>query len=160
MALDAELQITGPSGSRSIALAELHLLPGDAPWIETRLAPGELITAIIVSDSPAARRSHYLKVRDRATFEWALASAAVAVELGERGRVVDARVAVGGVATVPWRLIASEQALRGRELTREVCDLAASSATNGARPHTDNAYKLPLMRNTVARALRQLGGLE
>ena len=159
VALDAELQVTGPSGARSIVLAELHRLPGDTPWIETRLAPGELITAITVPDSPASRRSHYLKVRDRTTFEWALASAAVAVELDERDRVVDARVAVGGVATVPWRLTASEQALRGRELTREVCDLAATSATAGARPHPGNAYKLPLIRSTVARALRQLGGL-
>ena len=157
-ALDATVTIAGPQGERAIAVTELHRPPGATPAVETQLAPGELITAI---DLPADRggwRSHYLKVRDRASFEWSIASAAVALDL-DGGVVRDVRIAVGGVATTPWRLPQVEAALRGRRLTPELVRGAAALATEGAVPHARNLYKVELIRRTVARALEETGGL-
>ena len=155
-ALDATVTIAGPSGERVITMTDLHQPPGATPEIETQLAPGELITAI---DLPADRRgwrSHYLKVRDRASFEWSIASAAVALDLdGETVR--DVRIAVGGVATTPWRLPQVEAALRGRRLTPELARGAAALAAEGAVPHGRNLYKVELIRRTVTRALEETG---
>src|SRR5262249_30695492 len=104
MALDATLELRGANGARrQVPLAEFYRLPGDTPHVETVLAPGELIEAVTVAASPAAHNSHYLKVRDRASFEFALVSTAVAVET-DGGAVRDIRVAAGGVGTRPWRL--------------------------------------------------------
>ena len=157
-ALDATVTISGPQGERVIAVTDLHRPPGATPEVETQLAPGELITAI---DLPADRRgwrSHYLKVRDRASFEWSIASAAVALDLdGETVR--DVRIAVGGVATTPWRLPQVEAALRGRRLTPELARGAAALAADGAVPRGRNLYKVELIRRTVARALEETGGL-
>ncbi len=108
---------------------------------------------------PAARRSHYLKVRDRASFEWSIASAAVALDLGEDGTVRDVRIAVGGVATKPWRLPQVEAALQGRRLTPALAQAAAAHAADGAVAHGRNAYKVELIRRTVARALVETGAL-
>ena len=157
--LDATLQIAGPGGTRTIALADLHLLPGSTPHIETQLHPGELITRIDIPPSRAAARSHYLKVRDRASFEWAVTSAAVAIELNDAGVVLDARVAVGGVATTPWRVPSVEAALRGRPLTTDLCRQVAAAAADGAVTHGANAFKTTLIPRTVARALAEAGGL-
>ena len=157
-ALDATVTIAGPQGERVIAMTDLHRPPGATPEIETRLAAGELITAI---DLPADRRgwrSHYLKVRDRASFEWSIASAAVALDLDGQ-TVRDARIAVGGVATTPRRLPQVETALRGRELTPELARRAAALAAEGAVPRGRNLYKVELIRRTVARALEETGGL-
>ena len=159
LVLDATVTVAGPGGERTIPLAELHHLPGDTPHVETQLHPGELILAIEIPPSAAARRSHYLKVRDRASFEWSVASAAVALELGEDGTVHDARVAVGGVATKPWRLPRVEQALHGRRLDHALCREAAALAASAAVPRVHNAYKVKLIQHTVARGLEETGGL-
>ena len=160
LVLDATVRIAGPDGERTIMLADLHRAPGATPWVETQLEPGELILSIDVPTGPAARRSHYLKVRDRASFEWSIASAAVALELDEDGRVRDVRIAAGGVATRPWRLPQVEAALRGQRLTPALAQAAAAHAAEGAVAHGRNAYKVELIRRTVARALVETGARE
>ncbi len=157
--VDADVVVAGPRGERRVAVADLHRPPGDAPHVETALDRGELIVAIEMRPRALARRSHYLKVRDRASFEWAIASAAVAMDLSEDLTVRDVRVAVGGVATRPWRLPAVEQALRGRRVTADLCREAGSLAAAGAVANGRNAYKIPLIRRTVARALEETAGL-
>ena len=159
LVLDATVRIAGPDGERTILLADLHRVPGDTPAVEAQLAPGELILFIDVPTGPSARRSHYLKVRDRASFEWSIASAAVALDLGEDGTVQDVRIAVGGVATKPWRLPQVEAVLRGERLTPGLAQEAAAHAADGAVPQGRNAYKLELIRRTVARALAETGAL-
>ncbi len=157
LALDARVRIAGDRGERVIALADLHRAPERTPWIETQLMPGELITAIEVPASFATWRSHYLKVRDRKSFEWALASTAVALDIAPDGIVRDARIAVGGVATRPWRLPAVEEGLRGRRVTAGVAREAAQVAGDGAVAHGHNGYKIELLRRTVARAIEETG---
>src|SRR3954449_2401866 len=132
VALDASVEVRGANGQRTVPLTEFHRLPGATPHIETVLEPGEVIAAIVVPTSPMARRSHYLKVRDRASFEFAVVSAAVALDM-DSGRIRQARVALGGVATKPWRLPKVEAALRGARV--EAADLrrAAGLAAQGAR---------------------------
>lgn len=159
IALDATVEIMGALGKRSIPIAALHRPPGTTPHIETTLAPGELITAIAVPAAPWFRRSLYLKIRDRESYEFALASAAVALDL-EDGVVREARIALGGVATVPWRAHAAETALRGQRLDEAVARAAAEAAFADAKPHGDNAVKVPLGKQTVVRALLQAAALE
>ena len=159
LVLDATVEIARPDGIRTMLLADLHRAPGETPSVETQLAPGELILSIHVPTGPAARRSHYLKVRDRASFEWSIASAAVALDLGEDDTVHDVRIAVGGVATRPWRLPQVEAVLRGERLTPALVQAAASHAADGAVPHGRNTYKLELIRRTVARALAETAEL-
>jgi len=157
IAVDAEVLVTGPDGERTILVEDLHRLPEGTPEIETVLRPGDLITAIWIPLSAAGRRSHYLKVRDRATFEWALASAAVSLGLdGER--VLEARVAAGGVGTRPWRLPQVEAMLVGERLDRDLARRAGERAADGAEPRGQNAFKVPLLRRTVERALLRVGG--
>jgi len=154
VALDATLELRGPSNaSRTIPVGALHRVPGDTPHIETNLKPGELIAAIIVPASVVARRSHYLKVRDRASFEFAIVSAAVGIEVAD-GVIRDARVAAGGVGTKPWRLPEVETELVGKPLNPRTLADAANQAGDGARPARDNGFKLPLLRRTVLRALQ------
>jgi xanthine dehydrogenase YagS FAD-binding subunit len=159
VALDAEVAINGANGDRTIPVEALHRLPGVAPHVETVLAPGDLITTIFIPASRYARRSHYLKVRDRTSFEFALASAAVALDAEDDGLIVQARVAVGGVATKPWRLRQVEQALVGERVSARVMREAADHAANGAVATLGNAFKIELLRRTVARALLHVGGL-
>ncbi len=159
LVLDATVRIAGSGGERTIPLADLHRTPGDTPAVETQLALGELILSIDVPAGPAARRSNYLKVRDRTSFEWSIASAGVALDLGEDGIVRDVRIAVGGVATKPWRLPHVEAALQGRYFTSALVQLAASHAADGAVSHGRNGYKLELIRRTVARALADTAAL-
>jgi xanthine dehydrogenase YagS FAD-binding subunit len=152
VALDAEVRLAGPSGTRTVRLADFYRLPGDTPEVENDLRPGELITEVVVPRLDWARRSTYVKVRDRQSYEFALCSAAVAMDI--RGsRVVDARVAVGGVATRPWRLAAVETALRGAPATEAAFEDAASVAADGARPLSGNGFKVSLLKRTVVRAL-------
>src|SRR5207249_10862225 len=128
---------------RGIALTELHRLPGATPHIETVLEPGEVIAAITVPASPVARRSHYLKVRDRASFEFALVSAAVALEM-DGARIREARVALGGVGTNPWRVPRVETALAGASLDPAALRGAAARAAQGARGRGHNDFKVGL----------------
>jgi xanthine dehydrogenase YagS FAD-binding subunit len=152
IALDASVEILGRSGSRTIHFAELHRLPGDTPHVETMLKPGELITFITVPAGPHTRRSHYLKIRDRESYQFALAAAAVALDL-DGDRIRDARIALGGVATVPWRAREAEQALRGRTLDEDTARKAADAAFAGAHGREHNAFKVRLGKETVVRAL-------
>ena len=160
VALDASVELCGPDGSRSVAIEHLYLAPGDRPDRETALLPSELITRIRVPHSALARRSHYLKVRDRASFDFAVVSVAAALRIAG-GEVREARLAAGGVGTTPWRLSGSEQALAGARAT-DVGDLgvaaAAARATDGARPLGHNGFKLELLRRCVRRVLAELTG--
>ena len=147
-------------GSRSVPVEEFFLEPGDRPERETVIAPGEVIIGISIPASAAARNSTYLKVRDRQSYEFAAASVAVGLELEADGRSVkDVRIALGGVATKPWRARAVEQALVGKPLTEEVILSAARLSMEGAVAHGGNHYKIELAPRVIARALRTLGGL-
>src|SRR3954447_5475647 len=140
-ALDATIEVQGGNGTRAVPLDQFYLLPADTPQRETVLAPGEIITAVLVPPSATGERSHYLKLRDRASFEFALVSAAVVVAV-EDGRIRRARVAMGGVGTKPWRLPAVEEALAGTTATREALASAAAHAAEGARPLNENGFKV------------------
>lgn len=156
-AMDARVDVLGPSGSRSLPINGLYRLPGGTPHLEFALQPGELITAIEVPKTPAGRGSTYHKIRDRESYAFALASAAVALEMdGEH--VAQARIALGGVATRPWRAVQAERALVGRKLTREAALSAGRLAFAGARAGRDNGYKIELGARTVADALAIAAG--
>jgi xanthine dehydrogenase YagS FAD-binding subunit len=154
-ALDAVVQVRGPEGERSIPLAELHRLPGDEPERDTNLAHGELITAVDVPDVPMAARSTYRKVRDRASYAFALVSVAAAVDV-EDGVVRDARIAFGGLAHKPWRAQLAEEALRGAPANDESFRAAADAELSAAEPLRDNAFKLPMARGALTAVLREL----
>ena len=152
VALDAEIRLAGAAGTRTVRLDDFYRLPGDTPEVENDLRPGELITEVVVPRLDWAWRSTYVKVRDRQSYEVALCSAAVALDIRD-SRVVDARVAVGGVATKPWRLTPVEAALRGAPVTPGAFEDAASVAAEGAKPLPGNGFKLSLLKRTVVRAL-------
>ncbi len=156
VALDASIEVRGAAGTRMVPLAEFHRLPDDTPHIETVLEPGELIAAIAVPSSIMARRSHYLKVRERASFEFAMVSAAVALEI-DGGRIRHARVALGGVGTKPWRARRVEAALAGAGLDRQALRLAAALAAEGAQGRGGNDFKIELMQRTIVRAVETAG---
>jgi len=157
-ALDASVVVDGEGGERTIAIDDLYLRPGDRPDRETSLAPGELIVAVELRAEPLYARSHYLKARDRASFEFALASVACAVALDGGGRIADARIALGGVATVPWRAREAEAALRGAAPGDDAFRRAADAALAGARTREHNAYKVELTKRALVRALRTVCG--
>jgi xanthine dehydrogenase YagS FAD-binding subunit len=157
VALDARVVLVSATGRREIALAEFYRQPGDTPQVENDLRPGELITEVVVPRLDWAARSTYVKVRDRQSYEFALCSAAVALDVRD-GRVADARVAVGGVATVPWRLPRVEAALRGAPLSQASFESAAALAVAGAEALAHNGFKLSLLPRTIIRALRELTG--
>jgi CO/xanthine dehydrogenase FAD-binding subunit len=153
---------SGPQGGdrrRSIPLTEFYRPPGDTPQVENALEHGDLITHVDVPLLPTSARSHYLKVRDRASYEFALTSAAVVVEL-ENGSVSRGRVAMGGVGTLPWRALAAERVLRGAPATTRTFLAAAEAALEGAEPRAGNAFKVELARRTVVRALQTASGVE
>jgi len=156
VALDAIVHTHGPKGTRALPVTELHTLPGDHPEIETVLAPGELITHIELPPTAFAARSRYVKVRDRASFAFALASAAVALELRD-GTIRDARIALGGVTTKPWRAREAEKLLVGHAPGTAVFRDAADAALVGAQPTADNAFKVELAKRTLVRALQRAG---
>lgn len=157
VALDAQVQIAGTQGQRTIPLEQLHRLPGDTPHIETTLEPGDLLTTVLIPASGYAKRSHYFKIRARTSFEFALVSAAVALDTNG-DTIRQARVAVGGVATKPWRLPEVEQALTGQPLRANAFRAAAERAGAGAQPRPGNAFKVDLMQRVVERALQTVGG--
>jgi len=156
-ALDALVVVRGASGERSIPFTEFHHVPGTTPETETELKRGELIVALEVPPSPEGRASHYLKLRDRQSYEFALVSAAVAVAVD--GRLVrSGRLALGGVAAKPWRLTAAEAALRGASLDDPGALARAISASFGdARPLAHNAFKIELAQRVALRALQTAG---
>jgi xanthine dehydrogenase YagS FAD-binding subunit len=157
VALDAVVRVRGAAGEKVLPVEELYLLPGDEPERDTVLAPGELIIAVELPRATEAWRSHYLKVRDRASFEFAVVSVAVALRV--QGGVIGAiRIAAGGVGTKPWRLRACEAALIGAPPEEGVFRSAAERATEGARPLSRNGFKLELLRRSVLRALEEVGG--
>ena len=156
VALDAVLELRGAAGQHTLPLAELHRLPGATPHLETVLEPGEVISAITVPANPAARRSHYLKLRDRASFEFAVVSAAVALEM-DGGRIRQARVALGGVGTKPWRVPRVEAALTGASLDPASLQPAAALASEGAQGHGHNDFKIELMQRAIVRAVEIAG---
>jgi xanthine dehydrogenase YagS FAD-binding subunit len=157
-ALDAIVEVRGSKGTRRIPMAEFHRLPGDTPQRDTSLEPGELIVAVELPSKGFAQRSHYLKVRDRASYAFALVSVAAALEI-DGGVVRDARIALGGVAHKPWRATESERALVGARLDASAIDRAAQASVAGARPLEHNAFKVELAKRSVARALEVAGGL-
>jgi xanthine dehydrogenase YagS FAD-binding subunit len=159
VALDAVVHVRGRDGERSIPLTEFYLTPGDTPDVETVLGHGELITAVEVPLLPEGARSHYLKVRDRASYEFALTSAAVALVL-ENGMIREGRVGLGGVGTIPWRARGAEDILRGAPASVKTFRAAAEVALKGATPHRGNAFKIELAKRTVVRALAAAGGIE
>jgi xanthine dehydrogenase YagS FAD-binding subunit len=159
IALDASVDIVGPAGARQMAFADLHVAPGDNPSVETTLRPGELITAFRVPALPFARRSLYLKIRDRQSYEFALASAAVALDL-DGALVREARIALGGVATRPWRAREAEEHLRGKMLDQASARAAAEAAFAAAVTHGQNDFKPELGRRTLTRALLAAKALE
>ncbi|MER8750996.1 xanthine dehydrogenase family protein subunit M [Mesorhizobium sp. M1050] len=152
IALDAVVEVEGRHGPRKIPFARLHRLPGDTPNIETDLAADEVIVAIDVPLEAWSRRSRYLKIRDRESYAFALASAAVALDM-DGDTVRQARIALGGVATVPWRARAAEAALQGKVMEEDVAEKAADAAFADAKPREHNAFKVPLGKRTLVRAL-------
>ncbi len=151
-ALDAVVQVEGPHGARSIPFADFHRLPGDTPQRDTNLAAGELITAIDLSASPFAAHSHYLKLRDRASYAFALVSVAAALEL-DGGKIKTARVALGGVAHKPWRAKEAEEILAGANADETTFQKAADAALRDAQPRRHNAFKVELARRAIGGAL-------
>jgi xanthine dehydrogenase YagS FAD-binding subunit len=158
MALEAQLDLSGPRGPRRIAFSALHRAAQGQPHMEVTLEPGEIITAFHVPSGPWTRRSLYLKVRDRASYEFAIASAAVALEM-EGDHVVRARIGLGGMAYRPWRSEEAENVLTGKPLTEANARAAAAAALRGAQSHGQNDYKPELARRTIVRALLQAKAL-
>jgi xanthine dehydrogenase YagS FAD-binding subunit len=158
MATDARLQLTGPQGDREIALADFYLLPRDTPHRENVLRPHELIVAVKLPQPAAPRKSLYLKVRDRKSYEFALASAAVGAD-ADLSLLRNVRIALGGVATLPWRCRSAEQLLEGQAPSLAGFTAAAEAALAGAQPHRDNAFKVPLAKRTLISALQNLTGV-
>lgn len=156
-ALDAVVHLQGARGERQVKLTDLHRLPGDRPDLETVLEDGELITAIELPTLAFATRSTYRKVRDRASYAFALVSVAAALDLAD-GQIRDVRLALGGVGTKPWRAAKAETALRGGPATQEAFARAAEAELADAQPRKDNAFKIELTRRTLIAVLTSLSG--
>jgi xanthine dehydrogenase YagS FAD-binding subunit len=156
-ALDAVVEVEGPGGQRSIPFTAFHKLPGETPHIETDLRPDELITAVTVPALSAARRSLYRKVRDRASYAFALVSVAAALDV-EGGVIQTARLSLGGVAHKPWRALAAEAALQGARADEETFRRAAEAELSSARGYAHNAFKIELARRVIVESLAELAG--
>ena len=153
-ALDAQVQVTGPQGERTIAFADYHRLPGDEPWCDNTLKAGELVTAIDLPPEEFATNYTYLKLRDRLSYAFALVSVAVAMRI-EDERIADVRIALGGVAHKPWRRTEAEDAVRNERPTESVFDAAARALLAGAVGQGDNSFKIALAHKAIVRALYQ-----
>ncbi|BAZ25459.1 molybdopterin dehydrogenase FAD-binding protein [Kalymmatonema gypsitolerans NIES-4073] len=158
VALDAIVQTQGPGGERSIPITDFHLLPGDTPHLETVLEHGEIITAVDLPAMPFAWRSHYLKVRDRASYAFALVSAAVVLEI-DGGEIRNARIALGGVGTKPWRSLEAEEVLVSAPAIEETFTAAANAAMREARPYQYNQFKIELAKRTLEEALKTVAAM-
>ncbi|MDE3202242.1 MAG: xanthine dehydrogenase family protein subunit M [Acidobacteriota bacterium] len=150
--LEATIHVQGPNGKRTIAFEDFHKLPGDTPNIENALEPGELITFVDLPKPVAGAKSTYLKLRDRASYEFALSSAAIVLRV-EGGHIRYVRVALGGVATKPWRSHEAEKALLGKRADLETFRKAAEAAMAEAKPRKDNAFKVELAKRCITHAL-------
>lgn len=157
-ALDATVHVEGAGGGRTIPFLDFHRLPEGRPDVETVLAPGELITAIALPALPIAARSTYRKVRDRASYAFALVSVAAALDVDGEGRVADIRLALGGVAHKPWRAPTAEAALKGAPATTETFRAAAEAELAFAAPLRDNGFKIELAKRTIVAVLEELAG--
>jgi xanthine dehydrogenase YagS FAD-binding subunit len=153
MALEATVHMRGPQGERAVPLNQFYFLPGSTPNRENVLAAGELITHVTLPPLAGGTRSHYLKRRDRASYEFALASAAVVVQ-AEGNRIRRIRIALGGIGTKPWRSLEAEKALEGVESNEQNFRAAAEAALRGAKPLHDNAFKVELAKRTLMRVLK------
>jgi xanthine dehydrogenase YagS FAD-binding subunit len=154
-ALDAVIRVEGPGGAREISMTEFHRLPGDTPEVDTNLRSDELIVAVDLPSSAFAKRSGYLKVRDRAQYAFALVSVAVGLDI-KNGKIEAARLALGGVAHKPWRSIAAEQALTGAKADAQTFTAAAEAAVRGAVPQKHNAFKIEMAKRAVVRILNEV----
>jgi xanthine dehydrogenase YagS FAD-binding subunit len=152
-ALDATVHIHGPKGSRAIAFGDFHLLPGNTPHRETVLEPGDLITHVTLPAAIAGSKQVYLKLRDRASYEFALASAAVVLTIAS-GNITHARIALGGVGTKPWRSSEAEAALTGKPAAERIFRQAAEGALRDAKPQSENKFKIELAKRCLMHALR------
>ncbi|MDQ3545138.1 MAG: xanthine dehydrogenase family protein subunit M [Verrucomicrobiota bacterium] len=157
-ALDAVIRVQGPAGERAIPFADFHRLPGSTPNVETNLQPNELITAVDLPALPFAVRSHYLKVRDRASYAFALVSVAAVLEL-ENGLIKSARVALGGVAHKPWRASKAETALAGKSPNEQTFRAAAEAELAAARGYKYNTFKIELAKRALTQALNTVAAL-
>ncbi|HEX3739020.1 MAG TPA: xanthine dehydrogenase family protein subunit M [Terriglobales bacterium] len=158
VALDAIIRVRGPKGERTIPIADFHRLPGETPQIDTNLGKDELVLSIDLPKSPYASHSHYLKVRDRASYEFALVSVAAAMDIQDE-RVRSARIVLGGVAHKPWRCEDSEKMLTGNYVDAAFFEDAGEIAIRDAKPYQHNAFKVGLTRRAVTKALSMAGGL-
>ena len=154
-ALDANVYVTGPAGDRVITMPGLHRLPGDTPERDTILEPGELIIGVELPPPPPGP-STYRKVRERASYAFALVSVAALLDVADDGVIREARLALGGVAHVPWRARHAEQALRGAPATEDALTRAADAELAHAQPLPRTGYKVPLARNVIVRTLLEL----
>lgn len=154
-AIGASVEVQGPKGKRSIDFLDFHLLPGSTPWKEHALQDDELITHVVLNAPLANNTSGYLKLRDRASYQFALASSAVILVM-DGDTVRDARIALGGVGTKPWRALEAERSLKGTRLTAQNMEEAAALALQGARPYSHNGYKIPLAQQAIVRNLTTL----
>src|SRR5438309_4449524 len=152
-ALEATIHIRGPKGERSVPIGDFHLLPGNTPNRETVLEPGDLITHVTLPPPAPGNRSLYLKLRDRASYEFALASAAVVITAAN-GKISRARIALGGVGTKPWRSTDAENELNDQPATETVFRKAAEAALRGAKPQSQNAFKVELAKRCLVHALK------
>ncbi|MDB5690489.1 MAG: FAD-binding molybdopterin dehydrogenase [Sphingomonas bacterium] len=153
-ALGASVRVEGPDGARAIPFAEYHRLPGDEPWRDNNLKPGELVVAIDLPAEDFSAHYTYLKLRDRLSYAFALVSVAVALRI-ESGTIADARIALGGVAHKPWRVPSAESVLHGERPGQPAFLAAAHAITEGAVGQGENDFKIPLVRKAIVRALRQ-----
>ena len=156
-ALDAIVEVQSRGGTRRIAMADFHRLPGNTPQRDTNLEHGELITAVDLPPSQFTK-AHYLKLRDRASYAFALVSVAAALDM-QGNTVRNARIALGGVAHKPWRATRSEEMLAGQALAPDVLRKAAAAAVEGAKPYRDNAFKVELAQRAIVRAVQSAGGM-
>lgn len=152
-ALEATIHVRGPKGERSIPIADFHLLPGNTPERETVLEPGDLITHVTLPPPAPGSRSLYLKLRDRASYEFALASAAVVITVAG-GKITRARIGLGGVGTKPWRSVEAEKELEGQPATQAVFQKAAKAALRDAKPQSQNGFKVELAKRCLVHALK------
>jgi len=158
-ALDAIVSVRGSNGERQIAFGDFHRLPGNTPQRDTNLAPDELIVAVDLPAMPFAARSHYLKVRDRASYAFALVSVAAALNVDSNTKIKDARVALGGVAHKPWRANAAEKKLIGQDANEKTFRAAAEAELDAAKGYKYNSYKIELAKRSVIRALEIVAGM-
>jgi xanthine dehydrogenase YagS FAD-binding subunit len=159
-ALEAVVRVQGPKGEREISFADFHRLPGNTPNVDTNLHTDELITAVDLPAIPFATRSHYLKVRDRASYAFALVSVAVMVDLAGDRSIKTARLALGGVAHKPWRAQKAEEALTGKEANEQTFRAAAEAELAAAKGYKHNSFKIELAKRSIVRALSTVSAME